>query len=204
MQVKQLKTFSLTNNKTTLKKIDFAKKLQGLKDVRETKERKGLRYKKLIAETVKEILKTNNPKLTNNSISQIALLVYKKNDRISTSRVKSMLGQEVVKKDINSELQRILTDKGIEPLLKSVDLLQKGEEVAKSTSDYVSLSRMYKDFAVIDQPKAHETREFESFAALKDNKPSKITQTLTDNDKTLKLVVKSNDENVPKQGTSEE
>ena len=187
-----------------MKKIDFAKKLQGLKDVRETKERKGLRYKKLIAETVKEILKTNNPKLTNNSISQIALLVYKKNDRISTSRVKSMLGQEVVKKDINSELQRILTDKGIEPLLKSVDLLQKGEEVAKSTSDYVSLSRMYKDFAVIDQPKAHETREFESFAALKDNKPSKITQTLTDNDKTLKLVVKSNDENVPKQGTSEE
>jgi hypothetical protein len=161
------------------------KKLKKLRD-NKADEKNSFRYKRLIAETVKIILKNNTELLSNNDIKQISLKVYNKYDKLKHLRVRNQLNSLPVKQDINAELQRILTDKGIKPLLKSVELIEKGETVAKTTSDYVQLSKMYKEFAQIEPIKATETREYTDFSAYKEAKdkglepvPDKITQKIT-------------------------
>ena len=94
---------------------------------KKSKEYRGLRYKKLIAEIVKKTVESGNPKLTNNDIKEISLKIYKSNDKIKCSRVKSMMQQEIVKNDVNNELQRIYTDAGLskdalKPLLESIKI----------------------------------------------------------------------------------
>ena len=136
-----------------MSKIDLSRKLAKLQTYRSETERKSLRYKKLIAEIVKYIVLNNDKYLTNNDLKQISIKVYKKHDRIIHQRIRSMMTQEVVKNDINNELQRILTDRAINPLLKVVDLTQRGEEVAKNTSDFINVAKFYKEIAEIEPKK---------------------------------------------------
>lgn len=137
--------------------IDLGKNLKKLQD-RRLSERKSLRYKKFVAETVKYIIKNNDIYLSNNDIKEIAINVYTRYDKIIHQRIRSMMTQEVVKNDINSELQRILTDRGIKPLDKVIDLTQRGEEAAKNTSDFISVAKFYKEIAEIEPKKGAQAR----------------------------------------------
>ena len=101
---------------------------------KKSKEYRGLRYKKLIAEIVKKTVESGNPKLTNNDIKEISLKIYKSNDKIKCSRVKSMMTQEIVKNDVNNELQRILTDAGF-PKDKLKELYTNAEKYANDKKD---------------------------------------------------------------------
>lgn len=137
-----------------MSKIDLSKKLAKLQTYRSETERRSLRYKKLIAEVVKYVISNNDKYLTNDDLKQISLKVYGRYDKIVHQRIRSMMTQEVVKSDINNELQRILTDRGIKPLEKIVDLTKKGEEVAKNTADFISVAKFYKEIAEIEPKKS--------------------------------------------------
>lgn len=169
-------------------KIDFGKKLEKLNKKRESKStskykpehfRQSLRYKKLIAQTIKLIINKNDKRLSNEDIKSICLSVYNKYDKTCHIRVRETLNQDIVKNDINSELQRILTDKGIKPLEKVVFHAEKASDSAKSTSDHIQTARFFRELADIQPVQTTETREFKSFSDYKDNKPSKIKQTVT-------------------------
>ena len=162
-----------------MKKIDFSKKLPRLRERRENKDRKSLRRKKFIAHVVGKILETKNPKLTNKAINEIASSVYGKNDKITVCRIKSMLKMDVIKTDIESELQRILTEREIKPVEKAVFHLEEGSKVAKSTKDHAQMSRLFLSFAEIQpKTKVKEERTFNNFADFRDGKPSQVKQTV--------------------------
>ena len=128
------------------------KKLKKLKNRRE-EERKTLRYKKLIAETVKLMLLNDSQVLTKSDIKAISLKIYGSYNKLKHIRVYNQVTDELTKVDINSELQRILTDRNIRPIEKIVDLTQKGEEAAKNTSDYIQVAKFYKEIAGIEPKK---------------------------------------------------
>lgn len=178
-------------------KINFERKAQQVKERRENRPNsyRQLRYTKLIAETVKRIVKNDNKILKKNDLSEICIKVYGKTNRIKEIRVRTMLNSDIAKNDIDNELQRIYTDAGlskdeIKPLLANIKAWI--EEKKDITNAMKLVDKLEKTHNLEQKPdiKAHETLEFNSFSSLKDNKPDKITQTLTEDNKTLKLVVK--------------
>jgi hypothetical protein len=170
-----------------MNKISFATK--PAKRKRQNPEFKNThRYKRLIANTVKVMLQNESQVLTKEDYKNICLFTYGKCTKSDSVRIYKTLSSDVAKTDINSELQRILTDRGIKPLEKTVSLLQKGEELIKTTSDCISVAKMYKEISEIDQKQttATETRTYTDFSKFKDAKeqgkepePDKITQKIT-------------------------
>lgn len=196
-----------------MKPINFTNKLEQLKQKQRNASEKGiyktrrtLKYQKLIATIVKIILSNNDKLLSNKDINEISTLVYNRNDAITKQRIRSMLNNEIVKKDIDNELQRILTDRNIKPLEKTVDLVQKAEDKAKSTSDFIQTARFYKELAEISTNKQtieqKETIDYSKFDD-KGNPQVKVTRSVIQeistntpiNDSTNETDVKNDSQN---------
>ncbi|MFA5772756.1 MAG: hypothetical protein WC974_08520 [Thermoplasmata archaeon] len=126
-------------------KIKFGEKYNKYVDYRAKTPRKQLREIKLIAEIVLMTIRNDNKKLSNNDIKQLCIKIYHKYDKIHHIRVRNMSNSPEIKKQVNDSLLAYYIKKGIKPLEKVDELINKGESAAKSTSDYVTLANHYKD-----------------------------------------------------------
>lgn len=85
-------------------KIDFQAKQKKFRTYREKHNQGQLRTIKLIAATIKLIVKNNSKNLSNSDIKYLCEKVYSKYDRIKHVRVRNMLSQEIVQNKINTAL----------------------------------------------------------------------------------------------------
>jgi hypothetical protein len=186
----------------------YADKLNKLK---KNKHYTKIWFIKLIAAVAKEYIKRDTKQQlgVKDYLNLYEQLFTEKITYIKARSIKRMMETPEIRAKIDNELIRLLTDANLAKE-RLPELYKKAEMYADEKKDgrlILQIAEKVEKANNLDQKadvKAHETREYESFAALKDNKPSKITQTLTEEDKTLKLVIKNNDENVPKQDINEE
>jgi len=168
-------------------------------------------FTKFLAAIAKEYIKRDSKQqLSIKEVKVIYEQLFTKQITIYKARsLKRMIDKPEIRQKIDNELIRLLTDANLAKE-RLPELYKKAEMYADEKKDgrlILQIAEKVEKANNLDQKpdvKAHETREYESFAALKDNKPSRVTQTLTEEDKTLKLVIKNNDENVPKQDINEE
>jgi hypothetical protein len=161
-----------------MKPINFATKPT------KRKERHLNTYKELllISATVKVMLERQSLNLTRKDYEQICLSVFQHISYSKRVQTYYMINDLERKQTILSEVQKILIARNIKPIEKSLDLAVKGEEVAKNTSDYMQLSRYYKDLSEIEPKSTNkatysETTDFSKIG--KDGTPAvKVTKTL--------------------------
>jgi len=157
-------------------KIDFNKNLNTYKDYRSKYNINRLKILTLIGNTVSYIYINQNKKFSSKDIDNLAVMTYGKTDKNLRKVIYTMLNNEIVKGKINDKLIDLLTSKGITPNNKIVSLLDKGEELVKSTNDALSLIRFYKEIDEENKIKLKETRTYDNFEKYKNDIPSTITQ----------------------------
>jgi hypothetical protein len=171
----------------------YERKKKQLKQYSETNQ---LRWAKAIAETAKIIVKKNTKILSNKDYEEVAKVLYGKCTKLNTLSTKRKMNSEIAKQQINTELVSLYNKANLSKE-RLPELYAKIESYADEKKDGNLLFKLTEKIEKVNnleqkaEIKAHETREFSSFSSLKDNKPDKITQTITQDDKTLKLIVKN-------------
>ena len=167
----------------------YKKKAAKLKD-RSPEKFKELRYKKLVHEIARTILKNSNLQVTNSQYDEIVSKIYNTKSKVARVRVKRMMSSEIAKNDINSEIMRLL-DKAELNKEKLPEIYKKAYETAKSTNDFLNIaSKIEKANNLVNEPvKVSETRQYNDFSKYKQDQPDKVIQkaettTSQDNSKT--------------------
>src|SRR5574343_29107 len=161
---------------------------------------KYLRYKKLIAAVFKKIIEKDSLILSKEDYAEITKALYKTENYISVIRVRRMMTNPIAKNDIETALIQAFVAKGIKPLDKTVELVEKAESVAKNTSDYMQVARFHQDLLKLEpKTKVSETRqttEFHKYRNPSTNQDEIIPVKVT---KTLETEVSQTQENVSNQ-----
>ncbi len=165
-------------------KTDFQEKQKKFRQYRQKYDQQQLRTIKLIAETVKTIVKNDNKNLSNNDIKELCLKVYHKYDKIKHVRVRNTLNTEITQNKINEALISFYSSAGLNKE-EAINLLNLAKETAKEKKDVTNLLKIvekYENAANLTQKTAtratySETTDFSKIG--KDGQPAqKIVKTL--------------------------
>ncbi|MFA6309730.1 MAG: hypothetical protein WC677_08385 [Clostridia bacterium] len=164
-------------------KLEFVTKQKKLKK-HQDKFRNSFRYKKLIAEAVKTIIANDSLVFSKDDIKAISNKVYKRADLLVCGRVRSTLNQEMVKIDVNNELQKILNEAGLDKN-KLKTIYETVEQIANDKKDGNLLLKIAEKIERANNLTENNStratyRETTDFSKLgKDGQPAqKVTKTL--------------------------
>lgn len=126
-------------------KTDFIEKKKKFQAYRQKYDQQQLRTIKLIAETVKKIVKNNDKRLSNEDIKDLCLRVYGKYDKIKHIRVRNSLAQELMQNKINTALIEFYSQAGLNKD-EAIKMLNLAKDTAIEKKDVNNLLKIVEKF----------------------------------------------------------